>query len=85
MIGMIGVCLVLSAYALLNMNKMNNHSMTYQVMNLIGSIFLLFSLFFNWNISSVVIKITWITISLIGIARILLLRKNDCDTCDNVV
>ncbi len=49
--------------------------MTYQIMNLTGSVFLLFSLFFHWNLSSVVIEIAWIMISSIGIFRVLKARK----------
>lgn len=75
MIGMAGVCLVLIAYCLLNINKMSSHTMPYQVMNLVGSILLLFSLFFHWNLASVVIEIAWISISLMGIVRVLRARK----------
>ena len=67
LIGMVGVSLVLLAFGLLNINKLTSLSMIYQIMNLIGSIFLLFSLFFYWNLSSVVIEIAWIMISSIGI------------------
>jgi hypothetical protein len=68
-IGLIGVSLVLAAFGLLNMNKMTSHTMLYQLMNLLGSMLLLFSLCFHVNIASVVIEIAWMLISLIGIYR----------------
>ena len=71
LVGMIGVSFVLLAFTLLNMNKLTPLSMVYQVMNLTGAIFLLFSLCFHWNISSVVIEIAWMAISIVGIVRIL--------------
>jgi hypothetical protein len=44
-------------------------------LNLIGSIMLLYSLLFHWNLSSVLIEIAWITISLIGLYRAVKSRK----------
>ena len=70
-IGMTGVSLVLSAYGLLNINKMSSDSLIYQLMNLIGSILLLISLCFNFNLSSVIIEVVWITFSIIGIIRVM--------------
>jgi len=75
LIGMVGVSLVLIAFSLLNLNKLTSHHMIYQMMNLIGSVFLLFSLCFHWNLSSVVIEIAWMTISVFGILRILKARR----------
>ncbi|HTM63337.1 MAG TPA: hypothetical protein VL360_02400 [Gammaproteobacteria bacterium] len=74
-IGMSGVTLVLSAYGLLNLNKMSSDSYVYQLMNLIGSILLLISLCFNFNLSSVMIEVVWITFSVIGIIRVFRSRQ----------
>lgn len=68
-VGIVGVLLTLAAYYLLNVGKLTSSDMAYLFMNLFGSILLLFSLLFNWNLSSVLIEIAWISISLIGIAR----------------
>lgn len=75
MIGMTGVSLVLSAYGLLNINKMSSDSLVYQLMNLIGSILLLISLCFNFNLSSVIIEVVWITFSVVGIVRVYRARQ----------
>ncbi len=85
-VGMVGVSLVLIAYTLLNLSKIKSTHMAYLSMNLIGSIFLLFSLLFHWNLSSVVIEIAWITISVIGIWRVLKAKRLEIqDTLKNSI
>ena len=70
-IGIMGVILTLLAYYLLNMNKLKSNSLSYVWLNLIGAILLLYSLFFHWNLASVLIEIAWVIISLIGLYRAL--------------
>lgn len=69
-VGLIGVILLLIAYYLLSVNKMSAMSYSYQILNLLGAVFILFSLMFHWNLSSTVIEVAWIIISFIGIYRI---------------
>lgn len=73
-VGIVGVILTLIAYYLLNVNKVKSSSMLYLYFNLIGSCLLMFSLMFSWNLSSVLIEIAWISISLIGILRVMKTR-----------
>lgn len=68
-IGIIGVSMVLLAYYLLNLNKVHSVNYTYLSLNLVGSVLILISLLFHWNLSSVIIEIAWIAISLIGFYR----------------
>lgn len=68
-VGIVGVVCTLSAYYLLNVNKLSSVSMTYLALNIAGSTFVLFSLMFHWNLSSVITESAWITISLIGMYR----------------
>ena len=68
-IGLVGVVMVLIAYYLLNTDKISALNMRYLLLNLVGSILILISLMFHWNLSSVIIEIAWISISLIGIFR----------------
>lgn len=69
-VGLLGVILLLIAYYFLNVNKLSALSLIYQLLNLIGSGLILFSLMFDWNLSAVVIEVSWMLISLIGIYRI---------------
>ena len=72
-VGLFGVVLILIAYFLLSTGRWVSHSMKFQLINFIGAWMILYSLFFYWNLSSVVIEIAWIIISVLGM--ILILRK----------
>ena len=73
-IGLFGVSMLLLVYFLLNTDKLLAVSLKYQLLNLIGAVAILISLFFHFNLSSFVIEIAWILISLIGIRRALKLK-----------
>ena len=66
-IGMIGTIMVVLAYYLLQLERTDPKGLTYNVINLVGAGFLLFSLCFNFNLASFVIEIFWIGASLIGL------------------
>ncbi|EKD70740.1 MAG: putative membrane spanning protein [uncultured bacterium] len=70
-IGLLGVVLVLIAYFFLSTGRWMADSLYYQLYNLAGAVLILYSLYFHWNLSSVVIEIAWITISFIGLFRII--------------
>jgi hypothetical protein len=69
MVGIVGVVLTLIAYYYISIGKWSSEDLKYILCNLIGSSCLMFSLLFNWNLSSVLIEIAWISISLIGLIR----------------
>jgi len=68
-IGMVGVACILLAYLMVSMGKWTANKVTYLLLNLTGACLILFSLFFHWNLSSVMIEIAWIIISLVGILK----------------
>ena len=74
-VGIVGVALVLTAYCLIQTNKIDSDAMSFSVVNLIGSILILYSLFFHWNLASVIIEVAWITISIGGIIRVMRRRN----------
>lgn len=69
-IGMAGTALVVLAYFLLQLEKVSSNSLTYNVMNLSGAVFLLISLCFTFNLASFVIELFWIGASLIGLWKL---------------
>ncbi len=73
-IGMIGVAMMVVAFFLMQNGTIDNKSMIYQLLNLIGAILVAISLLRFWNLSSFVIEMFWIAISLLGIYR---LKKNN--------
>lgn len=83
-VGLSGVSLLLTAYFLLNTGKVSSRSLKYQFCNLIGAVFIFYSLMFHFNLSSVVIEVCWIIISLIGIYRAVSANRSPKPQVDNV-
>lgn len=83
-VGIIGVGFTLTAYYLLNVNKLSSVSMVYLLLNCIGSSLILFSLMFHWNLSSVITESAWISISLIGVYRVVRARRQKKERPSNV-
>lgn len=68
-IGMLGTLLVVLAYFLLQLERVEPGNLSYNLINLFGASFLLFSLCFTFNLASFVIELFWIAASLIGLAK----------------
>ena len=66
-IGMLGTLLVLVAYYLLQLEYTDPRGIAYNMINLLGAALLLVSLYFNFNLASVVMEVFWIGASLIGL------------------
>ena len=74
-IGIVGVFLTLFAYAALSLGKLSSESLSYSLLNFIGSWMIIVSLMVHWNLSSFVIEVAWIMISMIGIYRYISKRR----------
>lgn len=74
-IGIIGVIIILIAYLLLSTGHWSAHGLKYQVLNFVGAWMILFSLYFYWNLSSVLIEIAWILISIYGMYKAVAMSK----------
>jgi hypothetical protein len=74
-IGLIGVFLILISYVLLQLERIKANSLSYSIINLVGAILILYSLFYNWNLSSVIIESFWIIISLFGVGKSLRYKR----------
>ncbi len=68
-IGNFGVFLILAAYLLLQLNKLENESLIYSLFNGFGALFILISLYYDFNLSAFVIESFWLLFSLIGIIK----------------
>lgn len=75
MVGVVGVILILLGYFFVSSGRWKSDYVLYPVLNFVGACLILFSLYFHWNLSSVIIEISWIIISVFGFARIVLLKK----------
>ena len=74
-IGIIGVGVILMTYLLLQLGRLSADSLAYSALNLCGASFILFSLFFDWNLPSVIIESAWIIISVYGVIKAWRRRK----------
>ncbi|HET7588063.1 MAG TPA: hypothetical protein VFL45_08295 [Gammaproteobacteria bacterium] len=70
-LGLIGVFLVLLMYFMLQIGKIRAETLTYSLVNACGSVLILVSLYFYFNLSSAVIETAWLAISLFGIYKAL--------------
>lgn len=66
-VGNVGVFLLLAAYLLLQLNKINSNQISYSLMNALGATMILVSLIFEFNLSAFAIEFFWLLISLVGI------------------
>jgi len=76
-VGTIGVSIIIVAYFLLQIQKLSTTHVSFSIMNIIGSLMILYSLSFNWNFSSVMIEVFWILVSCIGIYNYFVKHKQE--------
>ncbi|MEM6412450.1 MAG: cyclic nucleotide-binding protein [Pseudomonadota bacterium] len=67
--GYIGVALILIGYAGIQSGRLTADMLIYPILNGVGALAILFSLYFHPNIPSIVIEIAWLLISCFGIFR----------------
>lgn len=75
-LGIIGVILVLLFYSLLQTGRCTANDFSFSFFNAVGSVLILVSLWFHWNLASVIIEIAWLAISLFGLARVILKKTS---------
>jgi hypothetical protein len=66
-IGIVGVILVMIAYFFLETGHLDAHHFTYPTLNLIGSLLILVSLYYAWNLPSFLMEFVWALISIFGL------------------
>lgn len=75
-IGLIGVAAYISAYALLQLDRLKSDDLRYLLLNGIGSGLILVSLFDSFNLPSFVTQTLWLAFTIVGLARVLAKRRN---------
>lgn len=66
-VGVSGVALVIVTYLMLQLDKINPKGFWYSFLNAFGSVMILYSLTYNWNLASFFIEFFWILISFYGL------------------
>jgi hypothetical protein len=74
--GFIGVVLIIVAYLLLQLDKLQSSSPRYSLLNAAGALLIILSLVFKFNLSAFIVEAFWFLISLLGLWRSLAARKH---------
>lgn len=75
LIGLVGTSFYLLSYLLFQLGHLDPDKPTYTLMNLAAATCVGFSLLYDWNLPSMVIQVSWILISFVGIARLYRARR----------
>ena len=74
-VGVVGVLLILAAYAAGIVGRLHPQQALSLLANLIGASLILLSLSVDFNLSAVLMEGSWALVSLIGLARLLFVRR----------
>ena len=72
--GVFGVLLILIAYAGATMGRLDARSWPALTLNLIGALLILWSLYFDFNLSAVLMEGAWALVAVVGLVRLALKR-----------
>lgn len=68
--GLVGVALMLIAYAMSALGKLDPTRAPALTANLIGAALVIYSLHYAWNISSFVLEVAWFAVAAVGLVRL---------------
>lgn len=74
--GTIGVTIIIVTYVLLQIGRVRSDQIAYSLLNAIGALLILISLYFSFNLPSFIVELFWLLISLFGIGKYLLNKNN---------
>ena len=74
--GVVGVAMMLVAYALAQLGRMRVDRLPSLVMNLIGSLLVLLSLTFKFNLSAALMEGAWALVALFGLIKLALSKRS---------
>ena len=74
-LGVVGVGLILIAYAGATNGRLDPKKAPALGLNLVGALLILWSLYFDFNLSAVLMEGAWALVAIIGLARLALAKK----------
>ena len=77
-LGTIGVVIIVVTYFLLQLGRIKSDQLNYSLLNGLGAAFILFSLYYDFNLPSVIVEAFWLVISVFGILKYLM-KKPEID------
>lgn len=70
LVGIIGVVVIVGTYFLVQIRKMSATQPPYILANGFGAALIMYSLWFDFNLSAFLIEAIWLVISVIGLVRV---------------
>ncbi|MDP3465544.1 MAG: hypothetical protein Q8R86_07220 [Sulfuricurvum sp.] len=80
LIGIVGVLIIIIAYMLLQLEKIEAKALSFSVLNTLGALLIIVSLLYDWNLASFIMESTWMMLSLYGILKYYKTVKKGEDT-----
>ncbi len=74
-LGVVGVGLILIAYAGATSGKLDARHAPALLLNLAGALLILVSLYFEFNLSAVLMEGAWAAVAIVGLVRLALTRR----------
>lgn len=68
-LGTVGVAVIIVTYVLLQSGRVRSEQLSYSLLNALGAVLILISLYFSFNFPSFVVEFFWLLISLFGIGK----------------
>ncbi len=75
-VGLVGVCLFLVQWLYLQMGKITINNVNFQLPSIYGSVFIIHSLVFQFNLSAFVMEVFFLASTFFGLYRNIKLKKN---------
>jgi hypothetical protein len=73
-LGTLGVFVIVVTYLLLQLGRIKSEQLIYSLLNGLGAAFILISLYYEFNLPSVIVEAFWLVISIFGILKYLVKR-----------
>lgn len=73
-LGVLGVAIIVLTYVLLQTERLRSNHFPYSLLNAVGALLILISLYFDFNFPSFVVEFFWLLISLFGIGKYIFRR-----------
>jgi hypothetical protein len=76
LLGTAGVGIIILTYVLLQLERIRSEQLLYSLLNAAGAALILISLYYSFNFPSFIVEFFWLLISLFGIGKFLIRKKN---------
>jgi hypothetical protein len=74
-LGTLGVVVIILTYVLLQIGRVRSEQLSYSLLNAVGAMLILISLYYEFNFPSFVVEFFWLLISLFGIGKYIFQRS----------